>query len=415
VGTDEGWADATENLRAALEAEGSSTRSTRAAARSTGPKIDVKVRDAIGRSWQLSTIQYDFNMADPDGPRVRRRGRRPPHADHAPPGAVRLGGAVLRRAPRALRRGLPHVARAGAGAGAARARRPRRLRRGGGRPSWRPTGCASTWSMPPRSSATGSARPRARRSRTCSWWATTTSPPHRRREPPRGRGRARRPARRVRRPGGRRGGRAAPRGDDHRGRGRGRADAPRWPGCGPAGGPRTSRGSPTMTRGPTRRGGTLAVRAHPAQRACPTTSRTSSTGAPAASRSSTPTLRLRAPAGPAEPGRRPTWPTSTPTRPRAVGHRARRGGRDPRCLPARRGQRRHQPRGGRRGRRARPPPRALPAALERRHELHDRWPRPACSPSRSPNRTQARAGLAAPRLSRTRVVAHRRSPLPSIP
>ena len=27
-----------------------------------GPKIDVKVRDAIGRKWQLSTIQYDFNM-----------------------------------------------------------------------------------------------------------------------------------------------------------------------------------------------------------------------------------------------------------------------------------------------------------------------------------------------------------------
>ena len=29
-----------------------------------GPKIDVKIRDAIGRTWQLSTIQYDFNMAD---------------------------------------------------------------------------------------------------------------------------------------------------------------------------------------------------------------------------------------------------------------------------------------------------------------------------------------------------------------
>jgi threonyl-tRNA synthetase len=28
-----------------------------------GPKIDVHVRDAIGRKWQLSTIQYDFNMA----------------------------------------------------------------------------------------------------------------------------------------------------------------------------------------------------------------------------------------------------------------------------------------------------------------------------------------------------------------
>ena len=29
-----------------------------------GPKIDVHVRDAIGRKWQLSTIQYDFNMPE---------------------------------------------------------------------------------------------------------------------------------------------------------------------------------------------------------------------------------------------------------------------------------------------------------------------------------------------------------------
>ena len=29
-----------------------------------GPKIDIDVRDAIGRSWQLSTIQYDFNLPE---------------------------------------------------------------------------------------------------------------------------------------------------------------------------------------------------------------------------------------------------------------------------------------------------------------------------------------------------------------
>lgn len=30
----------------------------------TGPKIDVKVRDAIGRRWQCSTIQLDFNLPE---------------------------------------------------------------------------------------------------------------------------------------------------------------------------------------------------------------------------------------------------------------------------------------------------------------------------------------------------------------
>ncbi|MBX3313544.1 MAG: threonine--tRNA ligase [Actinobacteria bacterium] len=64
VGTDEGWAAATESLRAALEAEGLPYEVDEGGGAFYGPKIDVKVRDAIGRSWQLSTIQYDFNMAE---------------------------------------------------------------------------------------------------------------------------------------------------------------------------------------------------------------------------------------------------------------------------------------------------------------------------------------------------------------
>jgi len=64
VGTDEGWATATENLRAALQAEGLAYEVDEGGGAFYGPKIDVKVRDAIGRTWQLSTIQYDFNMAD---------------------------------------------------------------------------------------------------------------------------------------------------------------------------------------------------------------------------------------------------------------------------------------------------------------------------------------------------------------
>ena len=37
---------------------------TRAARRSTDPKISVQVKDALGRNWQMSTIQLDFNMPD---------------------------------------------------------------------------------------------------------------------------------------------------------------------------------------------------------------------------------------------------------------------------------------------------------------------------------------------------------------
>ena len=62
VGTDEGWAHATAALVAAMEHEGLSYTVDDGGAAFYGPKIDVKVKDAIGRQWQLSTIQYDFNM-----------------------------------------------------------------------------------------------------------------------------------------------------------------------------------------------------------------------------------------------------------------------------------------------------------------------------------------------------------------
>jgi threonyl-tRNA synthetase len=61
VGTDEGWEDATAALRAALEHHGLAYEIKEGDAAFYGPKIDIDVRDAIGRSWQLSTIQYDFN------------------------------------------------------------------------------------------------------------------------------------------------------------------------------------------------------------------------------------------------------------------------------------------------------------------------------------------------------------------
>ena len=61
VGTDEGWAQATDALRQALDTHGLDYSVKEGDAAFYGPKIDIDVRDAIGRSWQLSTIQYDFN------------------------------------------------------------------------------------------------------------------------------------------------------------------------------------------------------------------------------------------------------------------------------------------------------------------------------------------------------------------
>ena len=61
VGSDENWVAATAALRAALERHGLEYSVKEGDAAFYGPKIDIDVRDAIGRSWQLSTIQYDFN------------------------------------------------------------------------------------------------------------------------------------------------------------------------------------------------------------------------------------------------------------------------------------------------------------------------------------------------------------------
>ena len=64
VGTDEGWEAATIALEQALVKHGLQYGVDPGGAAFYGPKIDIKVRDAIGRKWQLSTIQYDFNMRD---------------------------------------------------------------------------------------------------------------------------------------------------------------------------------------------------------------------------------------------------------------------------------------------------------------------------------------------------------------
>jgi threonyl-tRNA synthetase len=60
VGADEDWEEATELLRQAAESSGLALVPDPGGAAFYGPKISVQVRDAIGRSWQMSTIQVDF-------------------------------------------------------------------------------------------------------------------------------------------------------------------------------------------------------------------------------------------------------------------------------------------------------------------------------------------------------------------
>jgi len=64
VGDDEIWEIATEALRAALDKHGLDYVVDEGGGAFYGPKIDVDVKDAIGRAWQLSTIQADFNLPE---------------------------------------------------------------------------------------------------------------------------------------------------------------------------------------------------------------------------------------------------------------------------------------------------------------------------------------------------------------
>jgi threonyl-tRNA synthetase len=64
VGSDDIWAEATSALEAALVTHGLEYSVKEGDAAFYGPKIDIHVRDAIGRTWQLSTIQCDFNLPE---------------------------------------------------------------------------------------------------------------------------------------------------------------------------------------------------------------------------------------------------------------------------------------------------------------------------------------------------------------
>jgi threonyl-tRNA synthetase len=79
VGSDEVWEEATETLASVATESGLELVPDPGGAAFYGPKISVQCRDALGRTWQMSTIQLDFNLPErfeleytgPDGSRVR--------------------------------------------------------------------------------------------------------------------------------------------------------------------------------------------------------------------------------------------------------------------------------------------------------------------------------------------------------
>lgn len=64
IGDPQRWEVAQESLRKAIEAEGLEYGVDEGGGAFYGPKIDLKVKDALGRSWQLSTVQFDFNLPE---------------------------------------------------------------------------------------------------------------------------------------------------------------------------------------------------------------------------------------------------------------------------------------------------------------------------------------------------------------
>src|SRR5229473_1750847 len=64
LGSDEDWARAENALSGALDERGIAYKRIEGEAVFYGPKIDIRVEDAIGRTWQLTTVQFDFNFPE---------------------------------------------------------------------------------------------------------------------------------------------------------------------------------------------------------------------------------------------------------------------------------------------------------------------------------------------------------------
>ena len=64
IGSDENWKKAEKDIKEAADESGLSTKSVLGEAAFYGPKLDFMVKDALGRNWQLGTIQVDYNLPE---------------------------------------------------------------------------------------------------------------------------------------------------------------------------------------------------------------------------------------------------------------------------------------------------------------------------------------------------------------
>ena len=174
IGSDEEWESATKTLRTVAEASGLELVPDPGGAAFYGPKISVQARDAIGRTWQMSTVQLDFNQP-------KRFGLEYTAADGTRQQPIMIHRALFGSIERFMGVLIEHyagahaaVAGAGAGGGHPDRRRPRAVPERGRRGGCAPGASASRSTTAPTGCRRRSAPRRSRRSRSCCWPATTT-------------------------------------------------------------------------------------------------------------------------------------------------------------------------------------------------------------------------------------------------
>ena len=110
VGTEENWDHAEAALRGVLQGSGLAFNEEPGEAAFYGPKADFMVRDCIGRSWQLGTVQLDYNLPE----RFKLEYNGSDNAAHRPVmihrGSLWISGEVYRNADRAFRGGVSALA-----------------------------------------------------------------------------------------------------------------------------------------------------------------------------------------------------------------------------------------------------------------------------------------------------------------
>ncbi len=117
VGENALWEQATQALKVAADKVGLGYEIDEGGGAFYGPKIDIKIKDALGRLWQCSTVQFDFNMSerfDMTFVGVDNQAHRPYMIHRA---LLGLDRAVFRHVDRALCRRVPGLACAGPGKG----------------------------------------------------------------------------------------------------------------------------------------------------------------------------------------------------------------------------------------------------------------------------------------------------------